>query len=203
MSLFWAPDWLFWHLKKVKVKKSRSSKHIKLQNNIKLRTSRTYFLMFMKSKIKDYKVLLYKVSVLHPEDSLAAAMSHQLVTEVLRPVGPLVGPVAIPGEATPGVPQPQQPAAEWQVDDMIKKGMTKTGFRQNSGCNLKNEEYNKCLRENTFLKKIYIQKKEQMVLCNQTAFHSSGCLKGDNVSSSLPLRLLCGSKLKWSCVTLG
>lgn len=93
---------------------------------MKLRMSWTYFLRFMKSKKKitngckhlthtqsiTYKVLLYKVSVLHPEDSLAAAMGHQLVTEVLRPVGPLIGPAAVPGETTPGVTEPQQPAVE-------------------------------------------------------------------------------------------
>lgn len=56
--------------------------------------------------------LLYKVCVLHPEDALTAAVSHQLVSQVLRPVRPLVRPAAVPREATPRVTQPQQPEAE-------------------------------------------------------------------------------------------
>lgn len=48
-------------------------------------------------------VLLDKVGVLHPEDALAAAVSHQLVTQVLRPVHPVVRPAAVPREAAPRV----------------------------------------------------------------------------------------------------
>lgn len=51
---------------------------------------------------------LNEVSVFHPEHAFTAAVSHELVTQVLRPVGPLVWPRAVPGEAAPGVPQTQQ-----------------------------------------------------------------------------------------------
>lgn len=46
---------------------------------------------------------LNKVAVLHPEDALAAAVRHQLVAQVLRPVRPLIRPAAVPGEAAPRV----------------------------------------------------------------------------------------------------
>ncbi len=52
---------------------------------------------------------LNEVSVFHPEHAFTAAVSHELVTQVLRPVGPLVWPRAVPGEPAPGVPQTQQP----------------------------------------------------------------------------------------------
>lgn len=69
--------------------------------------------------------LLYEVRVLHPEDTLAAAVSHQLVSQVLRPVRPLVRPAAVPREATPRVPQSQQPEA-WAESDM-EGGRRSTG----------------------------------------------------------------------------
>lgn len=55
---------------------------------------------------------LNEVSIFHPEHAFAAAVSHEFVTQVLRPVGPLVRPRAVPGEAAPGVPQSQQPETQ-------------------------------------------------------------------------------------------
>lgn len=61
--------------------------------------------------------LLYKVSVFHPEDTLTATVGHQLVAQVLRPVCPLIWPAAVPGKATPGVPQPQQPDVWAKIEE--------------------------------------------------------------------------------------
>lgn len=72
---------------------------------------------------------LYEVAVLHPEDALAAAVRHQLVAQVLRPLRPLVRPAAIPGEAAPRVTQPQQPVAakEWKKERRRKRKRKRKG----------------------------------------------------------------------------
>lgn len=51
--------------------------------------------------------VLNEIAVLHPEDALAAAVGHQVMTQGSRPVRPLIGPAAVPGEAAPGVSEPQ------------------------------------------------------------------------------------------------
>ena len=50
-----------------------------------------------------------KVTVLHPEDTLTAAMRHELSSQVPWPVWPLIRPTAIPGETAPWVPESQEP----------------------------------------------------------------------------------------------
>lgn len=50
-----------------------------------------------------------KVTILHPEDALAAAMWHELSSQVPWPVWPFIRPAAIPGETTPWVPESQEP----------------------------------------------------------------------------------------------
>lgn len=50
-----------------------------------------------------------KVTILHPEDTLTAAMWHELSSQVRWPVWPLIRPTAIPGETAPWVPESQEP----------------------------------------------------------------------------------------------
>lgn len=51
--------------------------------------------------------VLNEVCIFHPEDALTAAVCHQLVPQVLWPIGPLIRPGTVPGEPAPGVPQAQ------------------------------------------------------------------------------------------------
>lgn len=50
-----------------------------------------------------------KVTILHPEDTLTAAVWHELSSQVSWPVWPLIRPTAIPGETAPWVPESQEP----------------------------------------------------------------------------------------------
>lgn len=50
-----------------------------------------------------------EVPEVHPEQAVLSPLSAQLPLQVGRPAGPVVRPGSGPGEATPGVPELQQP----------------------------------------------------------------------------------------------